>query len=39
MVEAVQLATQKLRDKSKDLAIAGWLTEGLVHQHGFAGLR
>jgi len=35
----VQLASQKLRDKSKDLAIAAWLTEGLVHQHGFAGLR
>jgi type VI secretion system protein ImpA len=35
----VQLASQKLRDKSKDLAIAVWLTEGLVHQHGFAGFR
>jgi len=35
----VQVTTQKLRDKSKDLSIAGWLTEGLVHQHGFAGLR
>jgi type VI secretion system protein ImpA len=35
----VQVASQKLRDKSKDLAIASWLTEGLVHQHGFAGLR
>ncbi len=35
----VQVASQKLRDKSKDLAIAAWLTEGLVHQHGFAGLR
>src|SRR5947209_13733325 len=35
----VQLATQKLRDKSKDLSIVAWLTEGLVHQHGFPGLR
>src|SRR3954452_18412626 len=35
----VQLTSQKLRDKSKDLAIAVWLTEGLVPQHGFAGLR
>jgi type VI secretion system protein ImpA len=35
----VQMTTQKLRDKSKDLTIASWLTEGLVHQHGFAGLR
>jgi len=35
----VQLSTQKLHDKSKDLAIAAWLTEGLVHQHGFAGFR
>src|SRR4051794_27360986 len=34
----VQVTTQKLRDKSKDLTIAGWLTEGLVHLHGFAGL-
>jgi type VI secretion system ImpA family protein len=35
----VQLASQKIRDKSKDLNVAAWLTEGLVHQHGFAGLR
>jgi type VI secretion system protein ImpA len=35
----VQLSSQKLRDKSKDLSIAAWLTEGLVHQHGFAGFR
>jgi type VI secretion system protein ImpA len=35
----VQLTSQKLRDKSKDLAIAAWLTEGLVHQYGFAGFR
>jgi type VI secretion system protein ImpA len=35
----VQVASQKLRQKSKDLMIAAWLTEGLVHQHGFPGLR
>jgi type VI secretion system protein ImpA len=35
----VQVTTQKLRDKSKDLTIGAWLTEGLVHLHGFAGLR
>lgn len=35
----VQITSQKLRDKSKDLTIGAWLTEGLVHQHGFAGLR
>jgi len=35
----VQVTSQKLRDKSKDLAIAAWLTEGLVHLHGFAGFR
>src|SRR6187399_406942 len=38
-LKLVQVASQKLREKSKDLAIASWLTEGLVHQHGFAGLR
>lgn len=35
----VRLASKKLRERSKDLMIAGWLTEALVHQHGFAGLR
>src|SRR5262245_2444523 len=35
----VLLTTQKLRDKSKDLSIAAWLTEGLVRMQGFAGLR
>jgi type VI secretion system protein ImpA len=35
----VQVTSQKLRQKSKDLTIAAWLTEGLVHQHGFPGLR
>jgi type VI secretion system protein ImpA len=35
----VQIASQKTREKSKDLQIAAWLTEGLVHLHGFAGFR
>jgi type VI secretion system protein ImpA len=39
----VQLACQKLREKSKDLQIACWLIEALVHgkqgKEAFAGLR
>lgn len=35
----IQIASQKIREKSKDLQIAAWLTEGLVHRNGFAGLR
>jgi type VI secretion system protein ImpA len=35
----IKLASQKIREKSKDLAIASWLTEAMVHQHGFPGLR
>lgn len=34
-----KLALRKLREKSKDLSLASWLTEALVHQHGFAGMR
>lgn len=34
-----KLAIRKLREKSKDLSVASWLTEALVHQHGFAGMR
>ena len=34
-----KLCSRKLREKSKDLSIASWLTEALVHQHGFAGMR
>ncbi len=37
--EVVDLATGSLATQSKDLRIAAWLVEGLVHQHGFAGLR
>lgn len=33
------LACDALERKSKDLQIAGWLTEALVHTSGFAGLR
>jgi type VI secretion system protein ImpA len=35
----VKLASDAIRDKSKDLWIAVWLLEGLVRLHGFAGLR
>ncbi|HEX3869097.1 MAG TPA: type VI secretion system protein TssA [Pirellulales bacterium] len=37
--EVVELASNSLATQSKDLRIAGWFVEGLVHQHGFAGLR
>jgi type VI secretion system protein ImpA len=35
----VDLAARLLREKSKDLRIAAWLAEGLMRQHGFAGIR
>lgn len=35
----VRLATDALREKTKDLWIATWLLEGLTRQHGFAGVR
>jgi type VI secretion system protein ImpA len=35
----VALGTQCLREKSKDLQIASWVAEALLHLHGFAGLR
>jgi type VI secretion system protein ImpA len=35
----VRLAEETLRNTSKDLLVAARLTEGLVHLHGFAGLR
>jgi len=34
----IKLATVALSTKSKDLQIAGWLTEALVYTQGFAGL-
>src|SRR5262249_12881527 len=35
----IKLATGVLTEKTKDLQIAGWLTEALLKQQGFAGLR
>lgn len=35
----VNLTTETLSDRSKDLMIAAWLCEALVHLHGFAGFR
>lgn len=34
----VRLASEALQNKSKDLQIAVWLTEGLIHTQGFTGL-
>jgi type VI secretion system protein ImpA len=36
---AVKLAEEALATKTKDLQIAAWLTEALLHREGFAGLR
>lgn len=35
----VDRASEVLAARSKDLMIAGWLTEALLHLHGFAGVR
>lgn len=35
----VEIAPKILKNKSKDLEIACWYTEGLIRLHGFAGLR
>ncbi|OYV84500.1 MAG: hypothetical protein B7Z73_15310, partial [Planctomycetia bacterium 21-64-5] len=35
----IERATEALATRSKDLQIAGWLTEALLHLHGFAGVR
>lgn len=35
----LELATDILAKKSKDLWVAAWLIEGLCREHGFAGLR
>lgn len=37
--EVIELSTEVLKTRSKDLQVAAWLTEGLVHQKGFGGLR
>lgn len=36
--KVVKLSTQVLTDRSKDLQVAAWLTEGLLRREGFAGL-
>jgi type VI secretion system protein ImpA len=35
----LKLGPQILADESKDLEVAAWLTEALIREHGFAGLR
>ncbi|HEX3727613.1 MAG TPA: type VI secretion system protein TssA [Pirellulales bacterium] len=35
----VDMAFEALASQSKDLMLAAWLTEALVHEHGFAGCR
>ncbi len=35
----LDLAPQAIAEESKDLELAAWLTEGLVREHGYAGLR
>lgn len=37
--QVVQIASEALATKSKDLQIGAWLTEGLLKTEGFAGLR
>lgn len=37
--KVIELATAYLTQRSKDLRVAGYLAEALVHRYGFAGLR
>jgi len=37
--QVIELSTEALSKRSKDIQIAAWLTEALVRLHGFAGLR
>ncbi len=37
--EVVQISTEALAHRTKDLRIAAWLTEALTNLHSFAGLR
>jgi len=37
--KVIDLAVPALRERSKDLQIAAWLSESLIKQHGFVGLR
>ena len=37
--QVIELSTEALSKRSKDIQIAAWLSEALVRLHGFAGLR
>ena len=37
--QVVKLAQETLAEKSKDLQLAAWLTEALLHTEGYSGLR
>ena len=37
--KVIELATAALANQTKDLQIAAWLSESLIKEHGFAGLR
>lgn len=37
--KVIELAVPALKDRSKDLQIAAWLSEALIKQYGFIGLR
>ena len=37
--QVIELSTEALSKRSKDIQIAAWLTEALIRLHGFAGLR
>jgi type VI secretion system protein ImpA len=37
--QVIELSTEALSKRSKDIQIAAWLTEALVRLHGFPGLR
>lgn len=37
--KVIELASDALKNKTKDLQIAAWFSEALTKQHGFAGLR
>ena len=37
--QVIALSVEALASRSKDWQLAAWLTEALLHRHGFAGLR
>ncbi|QYO65267.1 type VI secretion system protein TssA [Leptolyngbya sp. 7M] len=37
--KVIEIATNALINKTKDLQVAAWLTESLIREHGFPGLR